>query len=260
MRIVKEKIAIDQEETRNFFKRRAKKFKEDNPYSVTMYQDNNKELVIQRNTKEINKLRPLLNIGEQSRVLDIACGIGRWADALPPDIAEYCGIDFSEEFIAIANQRNTKKNFEFYTGSVDEVQNVLAAHHKGKYNTILIMGIMVYLNDENLFPLLQQVKHVCEDNTIICIREPIALKDKLTLKDFFSDELEDNYNAIYRTREELIKILQQTLFLDGFTIREEGFLYDDEFLNNRKETTQYYFILSSRNSEPVGHSPLADEL
>ena len=99
MRIKKEKVAIDYEATKAFFKKRAEKFTIENPYSVTMYQDNNKELVIARNAKEIEKLYPYLNIGSQSKVLDIACGIGRWADALPEDITEYCGIDFSTELI-----------------------------------------------------------------------------------------------------------------------------------------------------------------
>ena len=41
---IKEKITdIDYGETRQFFKNRADKFQEDNPYSVTMYQDNNKD-------------------------------------------------------------------------------------------------------------------------------------------------------------------------------------------------------------------------
>ena len=99
---IKEKVAnIDYSETRQFFKNRAQKFQEDNPYSVTMYQDNNKELVQERNKKEVGRILPMLQLDERSRVLDIACGIGRWADALPGNIAEYCGVDFSSELIKI---------------------------------------------------------------------------------------------------------------------------------------------------------------
>ena len=29
----------------------------------------------------------------------------------------------------------------------------------------------------------------------------------------------------------------------GFEIKEQGFLFEDTALNNRKETTQYYYIL-----------------
>ena len=92
-------------ETHEFFKKRAEKFQEDNPYSVTMYQDNNADLVKNRNFKEVQKLYPLLKLNNKSKVLDVACGIGRWADAIKDEIQEYCGIDFSDELIGIAKER-----------------------------------------------------------------------------------------------------------------------------------------------------------
>ncbi len=122
---IKEKITdIDYQKTRQFFKNRAGKFSDDNPYSVTMYQDNNKKLVEERNQKETNKLCPLLQLNSESKVLDVACGIGRWADSLPVDIKEYCGVDFSKELIQIANQRNKKENFYFYEGAAHEMAKV----------------------------------------------------------------------------------------------------------------------------------------
>jgi len=67
----------------------------------------------------------MLGLKEDSRVLDIACGIGRWADALPEEIEEYCGVDFSGELIEIANKRNTKEHFFFYEGAINEIEEVL---------------------------------------------------------------------------------------------------------------------------------------
>lgn len=95
---------------KTLFKKRAEKFQESNPYSVTMYQDNNEEIVRQRNKRD-RKLMPLLHMEKEAKVLDVACGIGRWADALPEDIKEYCGMDFSEELVAIANKRNHRNRF-----------------------------------------------------------------------------------------------------------------------------------------------------
>ena len=232
MRIKKEKVAIDYEATKAFFKKRAEKFTIENPYSVTMYQDSNKELVIARNAKEIEKLYPYLNIGSQSKVLDIACGIGRWADALPEDITEYCGIDFSPELIEIAIQRNTKKNFQYYVGGAEQITEVLSLHQKGKYNTILLIGILVYLNDEKAISSLQQIVEASDANTILCIREPIAIQDRLTLKDYYSSELNDSYNAVYRTRNELISLFEEALLHRGITIKAENYLFEESTLNN----------------------------
>ena len=48
---IKEKIEnIDYNDTKLFFKKRAEKFQESNPYSVTMYQDNNEEIVSKTDT------------------------------------------------------------------------------------------------------------------------------------------------------------------------------------------------------------------
>jgi ubiquinone/menaquinone biosynthesis C-methylase UbiE len=243
MRITEQNTEIDYKETKRFFKNRAVKFSEDNPYSVTMYQDHNKELVRERNQKEVEKLFPLLKLDTESKVLDAACGIGRWADALPEEIKEYCGVDFSGELIEIANQRNFRENFSFLEGAVNEMESVLARYGKGMFNRILMAGILMYLNDKELQSALEQIEGRCEEHSVLCIREPIGIKERLTLKDFYSEELEDNYNAIYRTRQEIMRFLDIAFIKKGFKISLEGILFDEDALNNRKETVQYFYIL-----------------
>lgn len=243
MRIMEEVADIDYTATHQFFKNRAEKFRPDNPYSVTMYQDDDADLVRERNHREVEKLYPMLKLEGKSKVLDVACGIGRWADAIEDDVLEYCGVDFSDELIEIANKRNQKKNYHFYAGAAYRIEEVLAEHSCGRYNVILMIGILMYLNDRDLLSTLEQIERVSEEHATICVREPIGIRDRLTLKDFYSEELKDNYNAIYRTREELFGVFDAALLEKGFRIREEGFMFDDEQLNNRKETAQYYFIL-----------------
>lgn len=234
---------INYDDTKVFFKKRAEKYNDENPYSVTMYQDNNKEIVIERNRREVETLYPLLNLGKDSKILDIACGIGRWADAIKNEVNEYCGIDFSEELIDIANSRNLKENYEFFVGGAQNVESVLRKNHKGKYNVILLIGSLMYLNDKDVSDMLSQVENICEQKAIICIREPVGVEERLTLKDFYSEELQDNYNAIYRTKTELEKLIKQTLLNKGFCIKESSPLFKEDGLNNRKETIQYYFLL-----------------
>lgn len=243
MRITEDIVQIDYKETKRFFQKRAEKYSEDNPYSVTMYQDKNKELVQKRNQKEVQKLFPLLKLNAESRVLDIACGIGRWADVMPEDIQEYCGVDFSGELIGIARQRNIRDNCSFLEGSANEIEDIVTQTKKEKFNRILLMGILMYLNDTELENIFAQITRICQEDTVICIREPVGIQERLTLKDFFSDELEDNYNAIYRTRQEFLQFFEKTFLDKGFKIRQEGFMFDEDALNNRKETAQYFYIL-----------------
>ena len=242
---LKKKISdIDYHNTQKFFAKRAekyeKKFKDSVPYSVTMYQDDHPELVMKRNEAETATILPLLRLDANSKVLDIACGIGRWSDAIRTPIREYCGLDFSEELIEIA--RNAQAgNRCFLTGSANAVESVLNSHHKGKYDRILIVGLLMYLNDQDVCDVLAQVERVAEEHAVICVREPVGIEDRLTLNDIFSEELNDHYSAIYRTRDELMSAFTQYLLCRGFTISREAFMFEDA-LNNRKETAQYYWI------------------
>ena len=102
---VKEKIEnIDYNETKQFFKNRAGKFRTDNPYAVTMYQDHNEKLVRERNEKEVQKLKPLLELNEQSRILDIGCGAGFFSIILSQLGHTVHGIDITPNMIDEANQ------------------------------------------------------------------------------------------------------------------------------------------------------------
>lgn len=242
-RIRKTVTDIDYSQTLHFFNGRAGKYTEDHPYSVTMYQDNNPALVEERNRAETEKLLPLLKLDGQSRVLDLACGIGRWSDAITTRIDEYCGIDFSGNLIELAKKRPHEANRFFYVGAANEFQEVLKAEGRGKYNRLLLIGICIYINDSDLVRVMEQLCDVAEEHAMICIREPLGIDERLTLKGFYSEELRDDYNAIYRTRGELTDVLEKTLLKAGFRITHSGFLFSEEELNNRRETAQYYFIL-----------------
>lgn len=243
MRIKKEIEKISYEDTHSFFDTRAKKYSEDNPYAVTMYQDNNPELVKERNRSEINKIKPFLELDNKSRVLDIACGIGRWSDAITEEIDEYCGIDFCSEFIELAKERNKKNNHYFYNSSSVNVKKCIDTQGKGRYNRVLLIGALMYLNDGDVESALEQIESLCDNNAIICIREPIGINERLTLKEQFSEELKDDYNAIYRTKEELETIFKKKLLNKKFKIYICDYLFSDDELNNRVETKQYYWII-----------------
>lgn len=243
MRIKNRKENISYDNTQLFFENRAEKYNQKNPYTVTMYQDNNPELVKMRNDYEISKLLPKLELDENSKVLDLACGIGRWSDAITTPINEYCGIDFCEGLLKIAKERAvTLSNRHFYISRLENAVEILKLHSEGCFNRILFVGALMYLNDEDVEKTLKSIEKICQPNSIICIREPIGVNERLTLKENYSNELEDNYNAIYRTRSELYEIINHSLSDTCFCLTEEDFLFDESFLNNRKETSQYYFI------------------
>lgn len=176
-------------------------------------------------------------------MLDLACGVGRWLDALPENIGTYRGIDFSEGLIKLANSKNTRANAKFFTGSVLDVDKILA-DELGKFNRVLMIAFFMYMNDDDVLALLKKIPALMtQKGGLICVKASIGVNERLTLKDFYSEELKSDYESIYRTRDEYMKFFEQMLIPEGFTVTDENYLYDDDNLNNRKETTQYYFIL-----------------
>ena len=117
MRIKKHIENINYNETQFFFQNRAKKYNSSYPYSVTMYQDSHPELTEKRNNQEVKKLKNLLKLDSSSKILDLACGIGRWAEQIDSNIAYYYGIDFASNLIEIAKKRNTSEKKFFFGNS-----------------------------------------------------------------------------------------------------------------------------------------------
>ncbi len=243
MRIKSSAADISTESVKEFYEQRASSYTGGNFYNITMLQDKNPSFSEERHQAETTKLLPKMKIDEDSCVLDLACDAGKWLYVLPDNITKYRGIDFSAGMIEIASSKNTRANAKFFTGSVLDADKILA-DEKGNFNRVMIIGSLMYLNDDDIVSLFRMLPEMMTDHGgLICIKASIGVDYRLTLKDFYSEELKNDYNAIYRTRDEYTKLFADALIPAGFTVTDEGFMFDDSRLNNRKETTQYYFIL-----------------
>lgn len=241
MRIKREKVDIDYDKTKVFFEARGEKYNEEYPYVTTMYQDRHPQLTDERNREETAKILPLLQLDKTSRILDLGCGIGRWADCITSPIASYLGIDFSESLVQIARSRNTKDNFSFEQMSVCDFGAYYRSCSLLPFNRLIIASVFTYLNDEDVENVLRFLEEILSPEAIVYIREPVGIHERLTLKDFYSQELEHDYNVIYRSAEEYRNLIKKRC--PTFSMAQEEFLFDTPALNNRKETSQYYFIL-----------------
>lgn len=241
MRIKRDKVDIDYAKTKSFFETRGAKYSAEYPYVTTMYQDQQPRLTDERNRMETARILPLLQLDETSRVLDLGCGVGRWADSITCPVEAYLGIDFSKSLVQIARSRNTKDNFAFEQTSVCDFKEYYESKGLRPFNRLIIAGLFLYLNDADVASILRFLPEVLSCGAIVYIREIVGVRERLTLKDFYSRELESDYNSIYRSAEEYRQMFQENA--PALIPIHEGFLFDAATLNNRKETSQYYFIL-----------------
>ena len=156
MRIKKSIENINSSSVQDFYNKRVASYQGGNIYNVTMLQDKKPYLSEERNNAEISKLLPKLKLNQESCVLDLACGFGRWLDAMPLDIKKYRGIDFSDGLIQLAKSRNTRNNAEFFTGSVLDADKIIP-DEIGSFNRILMMGLIPYMNDDDVLTLLDNI-------------------------------------------------------------------------------------------------------
>ena len=237
-RIYGGKVEIDENAVAEFWQRRAQSG------ANTMLQAQGSNLPAQRDQHEKNLILSLLGVKQGTKILDIGCGTGRWAAAfieMDSISVELLGIDYVQEHIDTCETKYGHK-FRFQQMSAAEIvpDELLIPP---PFDVVLINGLMVYLNDASCAALVQMLPQLAAEQSTIYLRESVSLlANRLTLKEFYSEELESSYNAIYRTCDEYLQMIETVLTPAGFTISQQDRLLHDQ-LANRKETNQYYWLL-----------------
>lgn len=236
------KPRIDKDSVAKFFQERAQKVDSVGPTRAVIYQDKHPDLAEKRDKAEKALLLPLLRLHDGQRVLDVGCGTGRWTAELVRNSVYYHGIDFSAELVRHAGESHTSNpNIRFSVASA-ESYSLLGLGESQPFDRILCCGVMIYLNDEDVAKAYRCMASAAARKCRIVMREPVGISQRLTIREHFSDELDQSYNAIYRTQGELEECMGDTLFASGFRIVGQGDVYKAE-LNNRSETVQRWLAL-----------------
>lgn len=194
-----EKPAIDKMAVLEFFEKRAEKVKNLGTTRVVIYQDKNPDLAERRDAAEKSLLYPMIQLSKEEHVLDAGCGSGRWAELIIPNCGTYHGVDVSPGLVGIATQRlGHLPNAWFSVCSLDEISlpKIGAANF---FSRILSFGVFMYLNDDAVMQALRKMALVAAPQARIILREPVAMPCRLTLKEHFSDDM-DQYTTQFIAR------------------------------------------------------------
>lgn len=236
-----EQPKIDKFSVLEFFEKRAKKVNTLGPTRAVIYQDKNADLAERRDAAEKALLLPLMKVDNASRILDAGCGTGRWAEILIPQCASYFGVDVSPGLIKVAVERfGDYNNVQFAVCPIDALSKEKTGVDQA-FTHILSFGVFIYLNDDEILDALRGYADLVASGSLIMFREPIALENRLTLLEHFSDDMDQQYSAIYRTEQELLSLIK-TVFGNTFAQVDADDVYPDATLNNRTETKQKWFL------------------
>jgi len=245
MRVYNEHIAIDYDATARFFAERGRRLEEVGPLCAVLYQDQKPELAEQRSAHEIATITPRLVDGRAPlAVLDVGCGTGRWATTLDDDVRSYVGLDFCPEFLdearAATGELVRPERFSFLHADLSKgLPDAVAA---GSFDTVIMAGVLLYLNDDDALRVLRQLGERLARGGRMYLREPLGLQARLTLDSHFSQDLGAEYSSVYRDRDEFTALLAVAADATGLVLRHDGQLYPGG-LENRAETRQFCFIL-----------------
>ncbi len=237
-RVSGQKVSISEREVFDFYLERARASDAENADRQILLQDNQPALALRRHDFEIDRILPLLNIGDSSRVLDIACGPGRWLTALASRVQSYVGTDIVEEYVDVATARFAGLphvrfiNLSAENTSIEKIGRT--------FDIVIIAGLVQCLNDASVSHVIRNALKLCPTGIIYC-RGPVAITERLTLIDEWSDELGRTYNAIYRTEDEFLELVRRADSDGALRLKHRSKLYPPE-LCNREETEQRFWI------------------
>lgn len=240
-RVYGKKVFIDTKEVQNFYNKRAAAAASGDIGTVLLG-NSDPQFRNQRNVFDRDYILPMLDVGPETRVLDIGCGIGRWAGFILPHCGFYCGVDFSSEMIRVAKQvcRDLGGNSALYCMPAAEAAGQNADFYGGRFDRVIINGVLMYINDPDAELILRQLPDLLAEHCTLYLHDTVGLKERLTLNAFPSDALQSSYSAIYRTPEEYME-LYAPLFDAGFSVMKREFIPDTG--DHYSDTGRYYFIL-----------------
>ena len=232
-RLYGENKDIDPDEVKNFFADRANRDLESD-LSIVLFQD--KENSEQRHIEEKKLFNQHIDVSGK-KVLEVGCGIGRWTEALHDKCESFLGIDYTEDLIEIAKKSYDFDNCKFQVMSATDIDadELLI---EPPFDVIIFSGVLMYINDDDIKLVFEQLNRICVENKKLFIMEPVSrMCERLTLKDFYSEGLESDYSAIYRTEEEYMQLFEglnyNKIFADD--------IFDD--LSDHSETHYKYYVI-----------------
>ena len=103
-RVYGEKIPIHMEKVQSFYNKRASLIAQKGWGAISLG-DEDPSIASRTFDYDRDSVFPKLGVDSNSRVLELGCGMGRWATIILPHCGVYCGVDFSEEKIGRASCR-----------------------------------------------------------------------------------------------------------------------------------------------------------
>lgn len=246
-RIYGTRTDINEQEVRDFYNKRAALASSmKNPLSAVVNGEQNPEQADTRSRFDREYIVPRLDLTQNSAVLDIGCGMGRFAEMVLPLCGRYLGADFAPEMIAAAEKRTAaySDQAKYVCASFSELMSKPDSFFGGKFDCVIMLGVCMYINDTELVKCLTRLVDLLNDKCVMYVGDAVGLGTRLTLDQIHSDQLDSDYSAIYRTAEEYVK-LYSIFTKQGFHFAEQAY-FPPEINGTRYNDSDRWYAIRKR--------------
>ena len=221
-RIYGEKTDINEKEVRDFYnKRAALSSTMKNPLSAVVNGEQNPGQADTRSRFDREYIIPKLGLTKNSAVLDIGCGMGRFAELVLPSCGRYLGADFAPEMIAAAEKRIAAyMQAQYVCASFSELMNKPDSFFGGKFDCVVLLGVCMYINDTELVKCLTRLAGLLNDKCVMYVGDAVG----------------------YRTAEEYVE-LYSIFTKQGFRFTEQAYFPPEVNGTRYKDSDRWYAIL-----------------
>ena len=185
---------------------------------------------------ETDKVFSWLSDLKNKSILDLGAGVGQWSFRFTDKGAkQVVAVEYSADLVRIGREEARQRNYQNVEFVISNAEDF---HTTQIFDVIFISGLCVYLNDEQISLLVNNLKYFSDKHSSIILREGTGVNQRFEITNKYSENLKTEYSAVYRTTEEYITIFKDAGF---HLIRNENMFPEGHSLNKYPETRLHIF-------------------
>jgi SAM-dependent methyltransferase len=221
-------VTLRPDEVKEFWDKRARQNRDDAGVTNLEEDEALRELKIAQEQARVDEY--LGELPADAAVLDLGGGNGHWAFKLAPRVARVEVVDFCLPLAEDGRARAARAgvtNVHFTHAAAQDYDSPTP------FDLIFVSGLLIYLDDDQLAVLAGKVAGYSRPGTVLLLRDGTGIAGRHEIAGRWSEALQANYWALYRTREEYLEVFARV----GFTpVKDDDMFPAGSPLNKWAET------------------------